>query len=74
MEEKEVKKLIDINEEGLEILVKEIIEKSQNKIKKEDAEEIVNNIMPHLDSLVAKRVKQHFKELFDFIKEKFKGE
>lgn len=40
-------------------------------LKEEEASRIVLAIIPHLDELIAKRVKQHFVELADLIKEKF---
>jgi len=43
-------------------------------LKEEDAAKIVLAIIPHIDELISKRVKQHFVELADLIKEKFKNE
>jgi len=40
-------------------------------LKEEDATRIVLAILPHLDELISKRVKQHFIELADLVKEKF---
>lgn len=42
-------------------------------LKEEDASKIVLAILPQLDELVAKRVKQHFTEIADLIKEKFES-
>jgi hypothetical protein len=42
-------------------------------LKEEDASKIILAIMPHLDQLIAKRVKQHFVEMADLVKSKFKN-
>jgi len=59
-----IKKLIkaELNEQAdlLEVTLKE-----------EDASRIVLAILPHLDELISKRVKEHFTELADLVKEKF---
>lgn len=43
----------------------------ETKVTEEDAQKIVMTIIPHLDQLIADRVKQHFIELSDLIKERF---
>ncbi len=40
-------------------------------LKEEDASRIVLAILPQLDELISKRIKQHFTELADLTKEKF---
>lgn len=47
------------------------IEELNITLKEEDASKIILAILPHLDDLIAKRMKQHFVELADFIKNKF---
>jgi len=53
-------------------IVRSEVEKLGLELKEREAKQIVNAIMPQLDTLVSKRVKQHFIELADFIKVKFK--
>ena len=67
-------RLFHIDENYLKKMIEEIIDEKGLKVKKEDAEEIVMNIMPHLDNLASTRIKQHFIEIADFIKKKFEGE
>lgn len=43
-------------------------------LKEEDASKIVLAIIPHIDELVSKRVKQHFVEIAEFIKTQFGSE
>ena len=40
-------------------------------LKEEDASRIVLAILPHLDDLISKRIKQHFSELADLVNDKF---
>jgi len=40
-------------------------------LKEEDASKIILSIIPHLDELIANRVKQHFVEMADLVKTKF---
>jgi len=63
----------------MEDYIKKLIKEEMNDqadllevtLKEEDASRIVLAILPHLDELISKRVKQHFTELADLVKEKF---
>ena len=63
----------------MEDYIRKLIKEEMNKqadllevtLKEEDASRIVLAILPHLDELISKRVKQHFTELADLLKEKF---
>ena len=55
----------------LEDLVNKILDKREIGLKKEEAKQIVEEIIPHLDKLVSDRIKEHFVILADVIKEKF---
>jgi hypothetical protein len=56
-------------------LIKDELTKQMDKLdvilKEEEASKIVLAIIPHIDELISKRVKQHLVELADLIKEKF---
>jgi riboflavin synthase len=62
-------------EEYIRGLIKDELMQQMGKLdvtlKEEEASRIVLAIIPHIDELIAKRVKQHFVELADLIKEKF---
>lgn len=65
-------------EEYLRGLIKDELQRQYEMLdvtlKEEEASKIVLAIIPHLDELIAKRVKQHLIEFADLIKEKFKDE
>lgn len=65
-------------EEYLRGLIKDELQRQYEMLdvtlKEEEASKIVLAIIPHLDALIAKRVKQHLIEFADLIKEKFKDE
>jgi len=65
----------NIMEDYIRKLIKDEINKQADllevTLKEEDASRIVLAILPHLDELIAKRVKEHFTELADLVKEKF---
>ena len=65
-------------DEYIRSLIKDELQKQYEMLdvtlKEEDASKIVLAIIPHLDELIAKRVKSHFVELAEFIIEKFKDE
>jgi hypothetical protein len=65
----------NIMEDYIRKLIKEEMDKQADllevTLKEEDASRIVLAILPHLDELISKRVKQHFTELADLVKGKF---
>lgn len=64
----------NIMEDYLSSLINEILDEREIVIKEKEAKEIISAIIPELDSLVSKRMKEHFCMLADFIKEKFSEE
>lgn len=52
-------------------LVNKILDEREMSLKEDDAKQIVNAIMPELDELISKRVKEHFVTIADLIKNKF---
>ena len=66
------KSLIEVNEDYLQSLLEEIIEKKEIQLKKEDANLIIKSIMTEIDLLIAKKIKTHFVELAKFIFKTFK--
>jgi len=65
----------NIMEDYIKKLIKEELNEQADllevTLKEEDASRIVLAILPHLDELISKRVKEHFTELADLVKEKF---
>jgi hypothetical protein len=55
----------------LKSLISEELKKKEFELKESDAQQIVQAIMPEIDKLVTKRVKEHFIELAHFINAKF---
>lgn len=55
----------------LEDLVNRVLDEREIGLKKEDAQKIVEEIIPQIDKLISDRVKEHFVQLADHIKEKF---
>jgi len=55
----------------LEDLVNKILDEREIGLKKEDAQKIVEEIIPHIDKLISDRIKEHLDQLADHIKEKF---
>jgi len=65
----------NIMEDYLRTLIKDELDKQLTlldvTLKEEDAAQIVLAILPHIDGLISKRIKQHLKEVADLMKEKF---
>ena len=65
----------NIMEDYIRTLIKDELGKQAElleiTLKEEDAARIVIAILPHIDELISKRIKQHFKELADLMKKKF---
>ncbi len=59
-------------EQGIEEIVERVIDQQSEVIKREDAMVIVQAIIPELDKLISKRIKEHFLFLAEKTKEKFK--
>lgn len=63
----------------MEDYIRKLIKEEMNKqadllevtLKEEDASRIVLAILPHLDELISKRIKEHFSELANLVTEKF---
>lgn len=61
-------------QEMLEKMVKDIIRKEQANLTREETKQIVKELLPDLEEIVAKKVKEHFVILADAIKQKFNPE
>ena len=61
-------------EDYLKTLILEELRKREIEIKESDAKQIISHILPEIDKLTSKRVKEHFLEIADFIKNKFSKE
>ena len=59
-------------EQGIEEIVERVVDRMVKVIKREDAMVIVQSIIPELDKLISKRIKEHFLFLAEKTKEKFK--
>lgn len=55
----------------LQDMVKKIVKEESNVVTKEDAAVIIQEIIPELDRLIAKRIKEHFVFLAEKTKERF---
>lgn len=60
----------DLNK-AIKSIVKKVVKEETEVVTKEDAMVIVQAIIPELDRLIAKRVKEHIQFLVDKIQEKF---
>lgn len=60
-------------EQEITELVKIINEETQNKVTKDEIKEVINSILPDIDELISVKVKQHFIEIAEFIKNKFQS-
>ena len=58
-------------EKSIKILINDIVKSTELQIEKDDVEKIVQKILPNLDELVSKKVKQHFVEIGEFLVKKF---
>ena len=74
MEKERANDTKNIMEEYLGKLIDEVLDKRELVLKEKEAKQIINAIIPELDSLISKRVKKHFCLLADAIKEKFSDE
>ena len=61
-------------ENYLRTLILEELRKREIELKESDAQLIVSQIINEIDKLTSERVKQHFVEIADFIKDKFSKE
>ena len=74
MAKKKTNDTTNIMETYLSSLINEILDEREIVIKEKEAKEIVSAIIPEMDILISKRVKEHICLLADFIKEKFSEE
>lgn len=58
-------------EKELKIMIKETIEDTYPQLEAKEIKEIVDKLLPDIDNLVSKKVKQHLVELAKFIIKKF---
>ena len=59
-------------EKELQECIERLIQSIQIKLSKQEVKEIIENIIPDMDKLIASKVKQHFVEISEFIINKFK--
>lgn len=52
-------------------MINDILDEREITLKKEEAEQIVNALLPEMDKIISNRVKEHFVLLADTMKEKF---
>lgn len=58
-------------EKELKTMIKETIEETYPHLEAKEIKEIVDKLLPDIDNLVSKKVKQHLVELAKFIIKKF---
>ena len=68
------KKTPEINpiESYVEEVINKVLDKRTDKLKKEDAEEIVKAILPEVEVIVSKIVLKHLKALATYVQENLK--
>ena len=59
-------------ERYVEEVIKEVFDSRNDKLKKEDAEEIVKAILPEIESIVSTIVLKHFKAISIFVQNNLK--
>lgn len=53
-------------------IIEKIIYEREKEITEEDIKEIIQEAIPDIDELISKKIKQHFREISQYIFEKFK--
>jgi len=68
------KKIPEANpiESYVEEVINKVLDKRTDKLKKEDAEEIVKAILPEIEEIVSKTVLKHFKALATYVQKNLK--
>ena len=61
----------EVFKKSLNKLVEEAIKSSNKKLTEQEIKDIVINIMPNLDQMIANKIKEHFTMIAEFIQEKF---
>ena len=61
-------------EQEILAIMENALKNSQLKITKKDVQIIVHEIMPDLDEMISKKIKNHFIEIGEFLLDKFKTE
>lgn len=56
----------------LEIVIEDLIEQKLDKLTKDDIKELVREVMPDIDAIIANKIKEHFYQVGNFLAEKFK--
>lgn len=64
--------LVNPIETYVEEVVKKVLDERDDKLKKEDAEEIVKSIIPEIEKIVSKIILNHFKALAIYVQNNFK--
>jgi len=62
----------EVEQEIIE-LVKKMIKETQSEITKDEIKEVISSILPDIDKVISAKVKQHFVEIAEFIKNKFQS-
>ena len=63
---------IDVLKEGLEKLVEDSLKSSQKVLTEQEVKDIVRDLVPNLDQMIANKIKEHLVIIAEFIQEKFK--
>jgi hypothetical protein len=58
-------------EEMMKVLISNIIKETEIQLEKDDVKDIVSEMVPELDELIAKKIKKHFFEIGEFLVNKF---
>jgi hypothetical protein len=71
MKENNMTKEKNIMEDYIRSIIKEELKEFEIVLKEAEAKKIVEAIIPHLDKLVAERIKLHFSSLAKLVQQKF---
>jgi len=57
---------------SIEEIIENIVEEKMGKLVKNDIKALARELMPHLDQIIANKIKEHFYQIGNFLAEKFK--
>ena len=60
-------------QKSIDEVVKNSVKSLNKKLTEQEIKDIVINIMPNLDQMIANKIKEHFTMIAEFIQEKFKS-
>ena len=71
VKQKQIKASESVFDRELRTMIKNIIEEEYPSLQEEDVKKIISKLVPDLDELISKKIKQHLTELCKFLISKF---